>query len=86
LCNTHLLLGCPGEWDDSNELGDTWVKRNSFAYGRVGRDGSTAEQGAARPEVLEKLLQTTDRIVQEIDSVEYARAHMRRAVRTRSTI
>ena len=30
-----------------------------------------SERGTARPEVLEALLETTDRIVQEIDSVEY---------------
>lgn len=52
-------------WDDGAELGDTWVSRNSFSYGR-GR-----EKGTARPEVLESLLKTTDRVVQQIDSVEY---------------
>lgn len=52
-------------WEDGTELGSTWVSRNSFSYGR----GS--EKGTARPEVLESLLQTTDRVVQEIDSVEY---------------
>ena len=30
-----------------------------------------SEKGTARPEVLEALLGTTDRVVQEIDSVEY---------------
>ena len=30
-----------------------------------------SERGMARPEVLEALLSTTDRVVQEIDSVEY---------------
>ena len=30
-----------------------------------------SERGTARPEVLEALLGTTDRVVQEIDSVEY---------------
>ena len=29
------------------------------------------ERGTARPEVLQSLLKTTDRVVQEIDSVEY---------------
>ena len=29
------------------------------------------ERGTARPEVLEGLLKTTERVVQEIDSVEY---------------
>lgn len=32
---------------------------------------SRGEQGVARPEVLQTLLKSTDRIVQEIDSVEY---------------
>ena len=52
-------------WDDGEELGSTWVSRNAFSYGK----GS--EKGTARPEVLESLLSTTDRVVQEIDSVEY---------------
>ena len=52
-------------WDDGAELGDTWVSRNSFSYGRG------QEKGTARPEVLESLLKTTDRCVQQIDSVEY---------------
>ena len=30
-----------------------------------------SERGTARPEVLQSLLATTDRVVQEIDSVEY---------------
>ena len=29
------------------------------------------ERGTARPEVLQSLLKTTERVVQEIDSVEY---------------
>lgn len=52
-------------WEDGDELGNTWVSRNAFSYGRGG------ERGTARPEVLQELLKTTDRIVQEIDSVEY---------------
>ena len=52
-------------WEDGEELGSTWVSRNAFSYGRG------AERGTARPEVLESLLRTTDRVVQEIDSVEY---------------
>lgn len=54
-----------GNWDAGEELGSTWASRNSFSYGR-GR-----EKGTARPEVLQKLLGTTEHIVQEIDSVEY---------------
>jgi magnesium chelatase subunit H len=53
-----------GNWENSNELGNTWKGRNVFSYGRQ-------DQGQARPEVMTQLLQTTDRIVQEIDSVEY---------------
>ena len=30
-----------------------------------------AERGTARPEVLQQLLKTTERIVQQVDSVEY---------------
>ena len=33
--------------------------------------GRGSERGTARPEVLQGLLKTTDRVVQEIDSVEY---------------
>ncbi|GAB4822001.1 hypothetical protein N2152v2_009047 [Parachlorella kessleri] len=54
-----------GNWESGDELGDTWVSRNAFSYGRG------AERGTARPEVLQELLKTTDRVVQEIDSVEY---------------
>lgn len=54
-----------GNWDNGAELGDTWAARNSFSYGRGG------ERGTARPEVLQGLLATCDRVVQEIDSVEY---------------
>lgn len=54
-----------GEWKESNELGNTWETRNSFSYGKGN------EKGIARPEVLSLLLSKTDRIIQEIDSVEY---------------
>ncbi len=53
-----------GNWESGEELGDTWQGRNVFSFGRE-------DKGQARPEVLNKLLQTSDRIVQEIDSVEY---------------
>lgn len=52
-------------WTSGDELGDTWASRNAFSYGRG------QERGTARPEVLQNLLKTTDRVVQEIDSVEY---------------
>ena len=51
-------------WESGDELGQTWRDRNVFSYGRQ-------DKGRARPEVLTQLLQTSDRIVQEIDSVEY---------------
>eukprot|EP00903_Cladosiphon_okamuranus_P008053 g7767.t1 len=53
------------DWEDGNALGQTWQDRNAFSYGRRG------ERGRARPEVLQSLLANTERIVQEIDSVEY---------------
>jgi magnesium chelatase subunit H len=51
-------------WESGEELAQTWQGRNAFSYGR-------ADRGQARPEVLTRLLQTTGRIVQQIDSVEY---------------
>ncbi|NJR24943.1 MAG: magnesium chelatase subunit H [Richelia sp. CSU_2_1] len=53
-----------GSWDSGDELGTTWESRNVFSYGRK-------DKGEARPEVLSQLLKGCDRIVQEIDSVEY---------------
>ncbi|MEO1123779.1 MAG: magnesium chelatase subunit H [Cyanobacteria bacterium J06639_16] len=53
-----------GNWENSAELGATWRDRNGFSYGR-------SDKGQARPEILKTLLRSTDRIVQEIDSVEY---------------
>ena len=53
-----------GEWKDTNELGNTWENRSSFSYGKN-------ENGISRPEVLSSLLSKTDRVIQEIDSVEY---------------
>jgi magnesium chelatase subunit H len=53
-----------GNWENSEELANTWSKRNAFSYGRK-------DKGQARPEVLQQLLGKCDRIVQEIDSVEY---------------
>ncbi|MGV2830092.1 magnesium chelatase subunit H [Myxosarcina sp. GI1(2024)] len=51
-------------WESGEELADTWKNRNVFSYGRK-------DKGQARPEILSQLLETSDRIVQEIDSVEY---------------
>jgi magnesium chelatase subunit H len=51
-------------WESGEELADTWQGRNGFSYGR-------ADKGEARPQVLAALLRSTDRVVQQIDSVEY---------------
>ncbi len=53
-----------GNWESSEELANTWTKRNMFSYGKK-------DKGQSRQEVLNKLLQTSERVVQEIDSVEY---------------
>lgn len=53
-----------GNWNTQDELANTWEKRNMFSYGKQ-------DKGKARPEILNQLLQTSERIVQEIDSVEY---------------
>ncbi len=53
-----------GNWESGDELAQTWEGRNVFSYGRK-------DKGQARPEVMTQLLKTTERIVQEIDSVEY---------------
>lgn len=53
-----------GNWESENELANTWKNRNVFSYGKK-------DKGQARPEILNQLLETSDRIVQEIDSVEY---------------
>ena len=59
-----------GDWEESESLGEIWRGRNSYSYGRKEGGGGT-RSGTARPEVLDKLLATTERVVQEIDSVEY---------------
>eukprot|EP00804_Cyclotella_cryptica_P016326 CCRYP_009901-RA/>CCRYP_009901-RA protein AED:0.09 eAED:0.09 QI:132/1/1/1/0.94/0.88/18/1271/1454 len=59
-----------GDWDKSESLGEIWTGRNSYSYGRKEGGGGT-RSGTARPDVLNKLLATTERVVQEIDSVEY---------------
>ncbi|MDV3347256.1 magnesium chelatase subunit H [Leptothoe sp. LEGE 181152] len=51
-------------WESGEDLADTWRDRNAFSYGR-------SDKGQARPDVLNTLLQSTGRIVQQIDSVEY---------------
>mmetsp|Transcript_33214 Transcript_33214/g.67944 ORF Transcript_33214/g.67944 Transcript_33214/m.67944 type:complete len:1449 (+) Transcript_33214:144-4490(+) len=59
-----------GDWDNSDSLGEIWKGRNSYSYGRK-EGGGGVRSGTWRPEVLDKLLSTTDRVVQEIDSIEY---------------
>jgi magnesium chelatase subunit H len=51
-------------WENGEELAATWQGRNSYSYGR-------ADRGAARPRLLAALLGSTERVVQQIDSVEY---------------
>jgi magnesium chelatase subunit H len=51
-------------WEQGDELAATWRDRNAYSYGR-------SDHGQARPEVLASLLRSTDRVVQQIDSVEY---------------
>ena len=51
-------------WESGDQLAQTWTGRNTFSYGRK-------DKGQSRPEILNTLLKTTDRIVQQIDSVEY---------------
>ncbi|MCL1471123.1 magnesium chelatase subunit H [Argonema antarcticum] len=51
-------------WESGDELANTWQGRNAFSYGRK-------DKGEARTEILNQLLQTTERVVQQIDSVEY---------------
>lgn len=60
-----------GDWEDERSLGETWKGRNSYSYGRNEGSGAGGQKGTARPQVLDKLLATTERVVQEIDSVEY---------------
>ncbi|OSX68793.1 hypothetical protein BU14_2236s0001, partial [Porphyra umbilicalis] len=53
-----------GTWEAGEELADTYVARNAYAYGRSVR-------GAPSRPALDALLATTEAVVQQIDSVEY---------------
>jgi len=53
-----------GNWDTAEQLADTWQGRNAYSYGRN-------DKGQTRLEVLNNLLKSTGRIIQQIDSVEY---------------
>ena len=51
-------------WENGDELADTFVNRNAYVYGRS--SNGKRDQGT-----LKKMLSTTSRVVQQIDSVEY---------------
>jgi magnesium chelatase subunit H len=51
-------------WENEDELGDMFVKRNAFAYGGK-------KNGTNHSKVLESMLSSVSRISQEIDSVEF---------------
>ena len=51
-------------WESGEDLAATWQGRNAYSFGR-------ADKGQARPDVLAALLRSTERVVQQIDSVEY---------------
>ncbi|CAN8065707.1 unnamed protein product [Agarophyton chilense] len=51
-------------WESGDELAETFVKRNSYIYGRT-------VNGKCDSHTLRKMLSTTSRVVQQIDSVEY---------------
>lgn len=53
-----------GSWENGDELGDIYVGRNAFVYGREKR--GVRDEGALR-----RLLSTTERVVQQVDSIEY---------------
>ena len=55
--------------DKSLILIPIFTGRNVFSYGRNEGNGEGGITGTARPEVLDKLLASTERVVQEIDSV-----------------
>eukprot|EP01035_Chromulina_nebulosa_P027502 gene27502-36183_t len=56
-----------GEWSSGEELGQTWENRNAFSYG----SSKSEEKGVKRTDLLRGLLNTTDRVIQEVDCVEY---------------
>ncbi len=51
-------------WESEEDLDNMFVKRTSYAYG-----GN--RYGDQQPQVLESLLGTVDRVVQQVDSAEY---------------
>lgn len=53
-----------GSWESGEDLGKMYVERNAFVYGREKR-------GVRDEKTLRELLRTTERVVQQVDSVEY---------------
>lgn len=51
-------------WESGDELADTYVNRNAYVYGRN-------SNGKRDKKTLQKMLSSTSRVVQQIDSVEY---------------
>ena len=51
-----------GEWSSGEELGQTWENRNAFSYG----SSKSEEKGVKRTDLLRGLLNTTDRVIQEV--------------------
>ena len=51
-------------WESEDDLDNMFIKRTSYAYG-----GN--RYGDQQPEILENLLGTVDRVVQQVDSAEY---------------
>jgi hypothetical protein len=68
-CSWALTVTKPlSDIDYTCHLSDNLMSWFELGGVHVDRGG---ERGTARPEVLQSLLKTTDRVVQEIDSVEY---------------
>lgn len=51
-------------WENGDELANTYVNRNAYVYGRE-------SNGRRDEKTFKKMLSTTSRVVQQIDSVEY---------------
>jgi magnesium chelatase subunit H len=52
-----------GNWENEDELAETYTRRKGFAYGRAGAP-------AQKPELLKSVLQSVDLAYQNLDSVE----------------
>jgi magnesium chelatase subunit H len=68
-------------WMETGKLGKSWGILGAIAIRSVTVDKI---KGQARPEILTQLLQTTSRIVQEIDSVEYGLTDIKNTTPTRA--